>query len=119
MYDSRFRANLVTAVGAWIKWCAHWCGRYAALRVDSVTVLVDMRFIRCTEELSYGTRLVTFMARYTKLPDLEAATHSLGYVALLFLFELHHLLISFEYWLKETIFERRFRLTSTGPHFVK
>lgn len=108
VYDLRFRVNEVTALGAWLMWWAHWDGRGAALRVGTVTLHVCLLFIKCTEECSYVTGLAAVMAPYASLRDVKLATHRWDYVASLCLFERYHLLIRFNYWLKETVFERRF-----------
>lgn len=61
--------------------------------------------------------LQTTMDRYTDLPAKDLTTHSLNHVALQRPFDRHHLLTSFENWLKKKLFERRLRLESTDPLF--
>lgn len=58
------------------------------------------------------------MVCYADLCDEKFTTHGLNYVALLRPLDLHRFLTNFEYWWKETVFERRIQLKSTDPLIV-
>lgn len=58
------------------------------------------------------------MAGFAVVSDEEFTTDSLNYVELLRPFDQHHLLMNFEYLLKEAVFKRHLQLKSTHPLFI-
>lgn len=57
---------------------------------------------------------VAITVRNPELHDKDFMTYPLRYVALLRRFDQHRLLAKFDYWLKETVFNRRLRLKPTN-----
>lgn len=72
--------------------------------------LLHTILIRSTEKLPFMLRLAAIIVHYVDLCDEEFATDILNYVAPLGLFHQLHWLTNFGYRLRETVFERLFRL---------
>lgn len=92
VYKSRFGVNWATKVRVWIKRWAHWSGRGAALRLDSVVFLPDTPFNHYIKDLRYVSLLAAITVRYADLGDEAFITNNLNYVALPGPYDRHYLL---------------------------
>lgn len=79
--DSLFGVNQFTTAGACTKIWAHLGYRGVALRIDSVVISLNMRFMHCFEEVLFVSRLVAVIVHYADLRDENFTTHSLNCVA--------------------------------------
>lgn len=78
-----------------------------------MAVHLDTTFINCTEALLCASRMAVAKVCLENLRDEEYTMHGLNYFALRISIDRYYLLASFEYCLKETVFDRRLQLRST------
>lgn len=82
-----------------------------------MVIPLGILFIRIflSGELPYLSCSAALTVCYANRRDQKFTMHGLTHFALLCRFERPHLIAKFEYWLQETVFERRLRLKLTNP----
>lgn len=77
-----------------------------------------MTFLRCIEEHGYIIHVAEILARYVDASSSNLTTACLDFVVLDKLFDCLRAYGNFDYWVKETVFDRRLRTCWDNSYFI-